>query len=119
MVRRNQSILLLALIGGLASCAIWAPGKDPRGRRLIASGDELVAAVESYHQSNGRYPASLQELPGDHSLGEPGGDFHFSYQAQRSGYNLRLNYTPSWPQSGRVDCFIRDGAVGWGCDGYL
>jgi hypothetical protein len=100
-------------------CATWSPGTDPRGRDLIETGNQLVASLEAFRSSTGHYPESLAELPSTPDLGAPGTDFDFHYEPNGEGYRLYLNYTPSWPQTGRISCFFRPGAAGWGCSGYL
>jgi len=119
-VTMRYQLISLALAAAVAAgCAIWAPGTDPRGRDLIENGDQLVTSLEAFRSSTGHYPETLDELPSTPDLGAPGTNFDFHYEPNREGYRLHLNYTPSWPQSGRVSCCFAPGATGWGCSGYL
>jgi hypothetical protein len=119
MDRRHPVIACATVCILLSGCALWAPGEDPRGRDLVARGNDLVASIEAFQDSNGAYPSTLQELQTDVSLGSTASDFHFTYTTRDNGYSLSLNYTPSWPQMGRVYCSRRNGSAGWGCGGYL
>ncbi len=115
---RSGTSLLIGCVA-LAACTVWRPGRDPRGLELIATGDTLVVALEEFRQANGRYPASLQDLPGSYSLGAPGTGHCFRYSGEAAGYRLSLDYSPSWPQSGKVNCATQAGAAGWACHTYL
>lgn len=98
---------------------IWSPGEDPRGRELLRAGDQLVSELQQFRDANGSYPSDLEALRSTVDLGRPGSDFYFSYHREADSYGLILNYTPSWPQSGRISCARRDDSAGWGCLGYL
>jgi hypothetical protein len=116
----NRVTLATAALGlAFCACAGWSPGTDPKGRDLIASGNELVAEIEAHKQRSGGYPDSLADLSLPVSIGRPGSDFHFHYEPKHDDYNLFLNYTPSWPQSGRVACAYGRANAEWNCAGYL
>jgi len=118
MKRVRIAILSTSLF--LAGClSVWSPGEDPRGRELLVEGDRLVAALQQYRAANGSYPAELAALGSNIDLGRPGSDFYFSYDRDSDSYLLTVNYTPSWPQNGRVTCSRRHDSSEWGCHGYL
>src|SRR5262245_30299122 len=109
-------IAVLSVSLSLAGCiSIWSPGEDPRGRELLEGGDRLVLELAQFRVANGSYPSELAGIRSTVDLGRPGSDFHFSYDREADSYLLTLDYTPSWPQSGRVSCSRRHDSPGWGC----
>ena len=99
------------------ACA--TPGADRRGRDFIATGNKIVAALETKRTPAGAYPTSLAELPDAFDLGEPGTDHDFLYRATADGFQLILTYTPSWPNMGRVSCGFESNTKQWKCGGYV
>ena len=113
-------------VGRIATTAICflavacaTPGADRRGRDFIATGNKIVAALETKRSAAGVYPASLAELPDPFDLGKPGTDHDFLYKPSADGFHLILNYTPSWPNMGRVSCGFESNTKQWKCGGYL
>ncbi len=117
-----KRVLVAALVVSslLAGClSLWSPGEDPRGRQLLRDGDRLLSELERFRAANGVYPPKLEALGSTVDLGRPGGDFYFYYNRDSDSFHIILDYTPSWPQTGRVTCSRRPDARGWGCLGYL
>lgn len=46
----------------LSACAVWPPGKDPRGRALIKKANVVLAAATRYAQVHGANPKALQDV---------------------------------------------------------
>ena len=118
-MRSSQNALLWVSLSLTGCYWIWSPGEDPRGRELLEAGDRLMSELEQFRVANGSYPLELTELHSTVDLGRPGSSFHFEYGRERDSYGLGLDYTPSWPQSGRVSCLRRPDSTGWGCHRYL
>lgn len=117
---KSPRIAVYVVSASLAGCvSIWPPGGDPRGRELLTAGNQLVSELQQFRVANGSYPSELAALHTNVDLGRPGSDFYFSYDREADSYGLTLNYTPSWPQSGRVSCAWRADSSDWGCHGYL
>jgi hypothetical protein len=95
------------------------PGSDRQGRNLIATGNRIVAALEAHRSATGAYPVSLVELSGAFDLGRPGSDHEFLYRPATDTFQLTLNYSPSWPNTGRVTCGFEAATQEWRCGGYL
>ena len=68
--RRNRWSLWCLLIGVLALLVVsiavylvvrpkWSPSVN---RESIRSGERLIEAIDEFHDTNGRYPASLEDL---------------------------------------------------------
>ena len=78
-MKRLRVVLPFSIL--LAGClSVWSPGEDPRGRDLLADGDQLVSALQQFRANNGSYPADLEALDSGVELGRPGSDFYFSYE---------------------------------------
>lgn len=117
---RTLRIAALPVLVSLVACtSIWSPGEDPRGRELLEAGDRLASELEQFRVANGSYPPDLVALRSAVDPGRPGTDFHFTYDREADSYSLTVDYTPSWPQSGRVSCSRRDDSPSWSCHGYL
>lgn len=94
--------LLLGLAASMCGCALWAPGTDPNGRKVIAKGDEVLDAMAAYSRAHGRYPKSLSNLSPDYLPDERTLDFHLVDDP--AGTRLVVLYPRSWPMLGLVEC---------------
>lgn len=86
----------------LCGCALWAPGEDPNGRKVIAKGDAVLDAMAAYARAHGRYPKSLANLSPDYLPDERTLDFHLVEAPV--GTRLVVLYPRSWPMLGLVEC---------------
>ena len=112
------AIAALVVAATALSCAPWGRGSDPAGRHLQSKvAAHILSAADSFHDANGRYPDSLDELAPD--LSWLPSDARLNYRATTGGYSVTIDYTPSWPQLGRSSCHYVSGASGWACHGYL
>lgn len=107
-------ILILSIL--LSSCAIWAPGKDPRGKEIVANANLVLAALNKYTDENSMYPKSLKDLVPGYIQVIPK-DPSMLYKANEG--SIFFTYSPSWPQQGNVACGANIGQKSVGCNGYL
>ncbi|MFO1321604.1 MAG: hypothetical protein U1F52_18495 [Burkholderiales bacterium] len=105
--------LLVSLVIGLGGCAVWSPGEDPNGRRVIAKGDQVLEAMAAYSRARGQYPKSLMSLYPDYLQEERTLNFHLV--ADPGGDRLVVLYPPSWPVLGLVECSSDVRARKWKC----
>lgn len=107
--------VLLPLVISLAGCAIWAPGQDPHGREMVGNANNILSALNAYHEKNNTNPNSLEELVPeylDRIPKEP------SVLYKPSDGSLFFTYSPTWPQQGHVACTGEIGQHQVGCGGY-
>ena len=106
--------IVLALV--IVSCAIWPPGEDPAGRKLLAEADKVLFALQRYVKAKGENPGSLQELVPAYLPSLPQ-EPEITYNAARG--SLYFDYSPSWPTLGHCTCTATIESEGFGCGGYV
>jgi hypothetical protein len=62
MKARSAAFILLLVLPVLQSCAVWPPGKDPAGLRLIEKANTVLRAAQVFQAAEGRSPNTLDEL---------------------------------------------------------
>jgi hypothetical protein len=102
----------LLLVPALASCALWAPGEDPRGRELRDKGTPVLAALVKFHAAHGRYPDSLHQLVPSYLREVP---FELGLNLDTEKSQVYFVYSSTWPQTHLVGCAAALGQVEWSC----
>src|SRR5690349_20989628 len=108
-MRQLHRVLLVLLVALPTACIMWQPGKDPRGRALIAEANVVLDAANRFTREHGTTPSSLQELvPGYISKLPP----WLNYDPKRA--SLGFNYSPTLAV-GRCICTAKVGATAFNC----
>lgn len=101
----------------LSGCSVWPPGEDPNGKKYRKQANLLIDAAMDYKEKNGNLPSSLQELVPAY-INELPDVANKSIYSKETG-NLIYDYSPSWPDQGRISCFTVIGSAKWKCSGYI
>lgn len=100
----------------MSACAVWPAGSDPKGQELKAQTAPVLAALSRFQQERGHLPEYLFELVPDYLPIIPS-EPELRYKRQ-SG-SIGFEYSPPWPQPGRISCSAEVGTKEWSCLGYI
>ena len=106
---RVAALLIVTLITG---CSLWPPGKDPKGKRYIASSIVVCHAAEQFESDHDRLPDDLAALVPtyiDKLPEEP------SLQLNASTRAMTFVYSPK-AAHGRCICTAHIGECGFSCN---
>ncbi len=95
---------------------MWQVGEDPKGKIYKNQAQALVESLVQYQAQNGELPSSLSALVPKNIDALPD-VVNYSYYSKEKEF-LEYNYTPSWPQPGRISCSTLIGTNKWACGGY-
>jgi hypothetical protein len=110
------SIAVVLACGFLAACSVWPVNQDPDGMEYRQQANQIIMALQSYHQQKGSFPADLGALVPGYAQAVPAGP-GFEYDA-RDG-SLAYHYTPTWPQLRPVRCNSVGNTTNWRCAEHL
>ena len=100
----------------LGACSVWPVNQDPKGMDYRREANQVIMALQSYHQQKGTFPSGLEALvPG--YLPEIPSEPTFQYDP-RDG-SLAFRYIPSWPQLRPVRCNSVGNTTNWRCAEHL
>lgn len=107
---------IVVLATFLSACAIWAPGKDPRGEKVVSNANEVLSALNKYAIEHSVYPSLLNDLVPNYIKAIPK-EPSMLYKPDEG--SIFFTYSPSWPQQGNVSCGAKIGDKTVGCNGYI
>jgi hypothetical protein len=111
----RAAILLLAGLA-LTGCSVWPVNGDPKGMDYRRDADQVLVALQNYHQAHASFPASLNELTPTYLPALPDGP-NLIYHATDG--SLEYRYTPSWPQLRPVWCSSVSNTTEWNCQEHI
>jgi hypothetical protein len=112
---RGRIAVLLAC-GFLGACSVWPVNQDPDGMDYRRAGNEIIMALQSYHQQKGQFPADLGALVPNYLPELPGKP---TYQYDPRDGSLSFHYIPTWPQLRPVLCNSVGNTTNWRCAEHL
>jgi hypothetical protein len=111
-----NKLVLIGILVSVSSCMFWQAGGDPYGKKLLAQSAPVLVATIEFNKDKGHYPTALQELVPNYLPVIPvEPKLRFD---DYSGY-ISFIYTPTWPQSGQIECRAKFGDTAFNCLGYL
>jgi hypothetical protein len=99
-----------------AGCFPWRPGNDSQGSGLRQKAKPVLEALVQFEKEHGHFPTAPSQLMPKYLLGWP-----TEPKVQFDDYtgHIRFTYSPSWPQSGQVECVAKFGQLEFSCHGYM
>jgi hypothetical protein len=114
-MKTRAAILLFAGVT-LAGCSIWPVDQDPKGMDYRRDADQVIMALQNYHQTHASFPTSLSELSPTYLPALPEGPNLVYHSTDGS---LEYHYTPSWPQLRPVWCMSVGNSTDWKCQEHI
>jgi hypothetical protein len=112
-----RGVVAVVLAGGLlGACSVWPVNQDPAGMDYRREANQIIIALQSYHQQKGVFPPDLNSLAPAY-LPELPSEPAFQYDS-RDG-SLAFHYTPTWPQLRPVRCNSVGNTTNWRCAEHL
>lgn len=100
----------------LSSCYSWPAGDDPQGLRFRNQANEVFVAVSKFKIRYGFMPKRAEQLVPEFLSATPTSiKLFFSSGDEQVSYI----YSPSWPQSGQVNCSRTLESKSWSCMRYM
>ena len=101
---------------GLAACSVWPVNQDPAGMEYRRSANQVIDALQRYHQAKGAFPAQLAALVPTYLPSLPDAP---SIHYRPADGSLEYRYIPTWPQLRPVWCNSVGNTTNWRCAEHL
>ena len=109
-------IAIVLATAGLAACSVWPVNQDPDGMDYRRSANQVIDALQRYHQAKGSFPSQLATLVPTYLSSLPDRP-PLRYNAADG--SLEFRYIPSWPQLRPVWCNSVGNTTNWRCAEHL
>ena len=112
-MRMVRSVILLGVFAALTACTVWPVGEDPYSLKARCDANQVLEAIQTYHQQKGAFPSDLQTLVPAYLPSLPDGP---TLQYNSNDGSLAYHYVPSWPQLQWTWCNSVGDMTEWRCE---